>query len=112
LTYILKGDEARPITRLIKGTHYALGILVSARRITGHLHREALALAPQADHDFIWPDDTAHYVKPYSIRTSDGKDVQVAGHYQLKRQLSLFEAFDGDHDVIFRGDHSGDGEPW
>lgn len=41
LTYILKGAEARPITRLITGTHYALGILASTRRIARHLRRSA-----------------------------------------------------------------------
>ena len=39
LTYILKGDEARPITRLIIGTRYALGVLANASRIASHLHR-------------------------------------------------------------------------
>jgi hypothetical protein len=33
LTYILRGDEARPITRLYHGIRFALGILVAARRI-------------------------------------------------------------------------------
>ena len=37
LTYILKGDEARPITRLYHGTHFALGILMSTGRITRQL---------------------------------------------------------------------------
>lgn len=41
LTYILKGSEARPITRLIVGTWYAVGIMVSTRRIARHLHRHA-----------------------------------------------------------------------
>ena len=41
LTYILRGAEARPITRLITGTHYALGILATTRRIARHLHRSA-----------------------------------------------------------------------
>lgn len=40
LTYILKGAEARPITRLITGTRYALGILIGAPRIARHLHRK------------------------------------------------------------------------
>jgi hypothetical protein len=54
LTYILKGDEARPVTRLVKGTLYALGILVSTRRITSHLHREAPAPAPlPQDHHYV-----------------------------------------------------------
>ena len=39
LTYILKGAEARPITRLITGTWYALGILASAGRISPRLDR-------------------------------------------------------------------------
>lgn len=41
LTYILKGDEARPVTRLIHGTRYAVGILMSAHRISRHLRPSA-----------------------------------------------------------------------
>lgn len=41
LTYILRGDEARPVTRLYHGTRYAVGILVSVRRIACHVHRPA-----------------------------------------------------------------------
>jgi hypothetical protein len=41
LVYILKGTEARPVTRLITGTWYALGILANTRRIARHLHRPA-----------------------------------------------------------------------
>jgi hypothetical protein len=33
LCYILRGTESRPITRLIRGTTYAAGLLISARRI-------------------------------------------------------------------------------
>jgi hypothetical protein len=47
LTYILKGAEARPITRLITGTRYSLGIFASAPRIARHLHREP-AKAPSS----------------------------------------------------------------
>jgi hypothetical protein len=39
ITYILKGDEARPITRLFIGTRYALGILGTADRVARRLHR-------------------------------------------------------------------------
>ena len=39
LTYILKGDEARPVTRPVHGTRYAIGILASTRRIARHLDR-------------------------------------------------------------------------
>lgn len=43
LTYILKGDEARPITRLYHGTRFALGILFTARRIASRLDRTTVA---------------------------------------------------------------------
>ena len=39
LAYFLRGDKARPVTRLIHGTRYAIGILWSARRIARHLNR-------------------------------------------------------------------------
>jgi hypothetical protein len=39
LTYILKGNEARPVTRLVHGVRYALGILATARRIACRLRR-------------------------------------------------------------------------
>jgi hypothetical protein len=56
LTYILKGDHARPITRLYHGTRFALGILVSAQRIAAHLDRPASAEESArrgSDHHFI-----------------------------------------------------------
>jgi transcriptional regulator with XRE-family HTH domain len=39
LTYILQGDEARPVSRVYHGTRYALGILTAARQIARDLHR-------------------------------------------------------------------------
>jgi DNA-binding transcriptional MerR regulator len=33
LIYVLRGAESRPITRLIRGTTFALGLLIAARRI-------------------------------------------------------------------------------
>jgi hypothetical protein len=54
LTYILKGEESRPVTRLFVGTRYALGILISARRIARHLSRPApgqLACTPGEGRD-------------------------------------------------------------
>ncbi len=39
LTYILRGAETRPITRLIAGIRYALGIFFAARRISHQLAR-------------------------------------------------------------------------
>jgi hypothetical protein len=49
LYYILRGAEARPITRLIIGTHYALGILITTHRIARHLHRSAAGEAAPAE---------------------------------------------------------------
>ena len=42
LTYILKGEETRPITRLFVGVRFALGILFKARRIADQLDRAAV----------------------------------------------------------------------
>jgi Domain of unknown function (DUF4407) len=56
LTYILKGAEARPITRLITGTRYAFGILVNTHRIARHLHRTASA---ELDHASTIPSAAA-----------------------------------------------------
>ena len=48
LTYILKGDEARPITRLVHGTRYAVGIFARTGRIIQHLNPAlSHATAPQ-----------------------------------------------------------------
>jgi hypothetical protein len=46
LTYILKGDEARPVTRLYHGLRFALGILISARRIAYRLDRTIRDVGP------------------------------------------------------------------
>jgi hypothetical protein len=43
LTYILRGDQARPITRLYHGTGFALGIAFSVRRIGASLKPELSA---------------------------------------------------------------------
>jgi uncharacterized small protein (DUF1192 family) len=50
LTYILKGDEARPITRLYHGTRYAVGILATARRIAGRLSHPGWAGIEETEH--------------------------------------------------------------
>jgi hypothetical protein len=39
LSYILKGDEARPVTRLVHGTMFAIGILLNAALLAHTLHR-------------------------------------------------------------------------
>jgi hypothetical protein len=63
LYYILRGAETRPITRLITGTHYALGILITTHRIAAHLHRSAAddpapaeaTVLPPARAEAAWP---------------------------------------------------------
>jgi hypothetical protein len=50
LTYILKGDESRPITRLYHGTRFSLGILTSAGRISARLGQPS-PLAQANAHD-------------------------------------------------------------
>lgn len=47
LAYYLKGDEARPVTRLIDGITYAIGILISARRSARYLQQGAAPAAQQ-----------------------------------------------------------------
>lgn len=61
LTFILKGDEARPVTRLYHGTRYAVGILVSARRITrasglvvGHFDEQIALSLEMLDFAVAW----------------------------------------------------------
>ena len=45
LTCILRGAEARPISRLIIGVKFSVGLLITARRIARHLHRTSPDLA-------------------------------------------------------------------
>lgn len=39
LVFILRGAGARPISRLILGVKFSVGLLIQARRIACHLHR-------------------------------------------------------------------------
>jgi hypothetical protein len=45
LVYVLRGAESRPITRLIRGTNLALGLLLVARRIARYRAHAATAAA-------------------------------------------------------------------
>jgi hypothetical protein len=45
LDFFLRGDEARPVTRLIDGTRFALGILMSAGRISDALRENGKLIA-------------------------------------------------------------------
>lgn len=50
LIYELRGAESRPITRLVRGTMFAIGLLLAARRIA-HNHLPA----PATDRDVVQP---------------------------------------------------------
>jgi len=47
LIYILQGDEARPVSRVYHGVRFALGILITARRIARDLRRAAPLMEKQ-----------------------------------------------------------------
>ena len=79
LTYILKGHETQPITRLITGTAYAAGILAKAALIARQLNRTSPPETRPAP-DLITPDGVMIYVKPHKRRKGDGWTA-VPGHY-------------------------------
>jgi hypothetical protein len=89
LTHILRGAEARPITRLITGAIYALGILSTADQISRRLDRSSTEQA------MIPGNSSTHpvWVRPHNIRVyveggSEGDFVKafVKGHYRRPPQ--------------------------
>lgn len=58
LTYILRETETRPLTRLIAGTRYALGILAAAHRISRQLELPELPKYAKLNIFLIDPDGT------------------------------------------------------
>lgn len=46
LCFALRGAESRPITRLIIGAWYAIGLLISARRVSHRIVRSTATLGP------------------------------------------------------------------
>jgi hypothetical protein len=64
LTYILRGAEARPITRLIIGIKFSAGLLITANRVARHLHRaSASTTQPQpAQADITFPASRQHVI--------------------------------------------------
>jgi RNA polymerase sigma factor (sigma-70 family) len=44
LCYVLRGSESRPITRLIRGITFAIGLLIAARRIAREISRDTPSL--------------------------------------------------------------------
>jgi hypothetical protein len=87
LTYILKGTEARPVTRLIAGTWYALGILVNTRRIARHLHRPAPGQPDPAAAEA--PEPWAGHVSLQAPRLASPGLIHIAGPLNLVASPTL-----------------------
>lgn len=74
LTYILKGDEARPITRLYHGTRFALGIFASARRIERDLPNPQESIIQASTWVPLWEPDAV-------FRDKDGSCIYLQVKY-------------------------------
>ena len=53
LAYFLRGDEARPVTRLVQGTRFAVGILMAGRRMTRQPQARIHSLSILVDADCV-----------------------------------------------------------
>lgn len=61
LCYILRGADSRPITRLVRGANFAVGIVMSARRIARRLNRaSATQRAATAERSGLDPPNGRH----------------------------------------------------
>ncbi len=77
LTYILKGAEARPITRLITGTTYALGILTSAGRIAHRLHRLPKQHPTLSGEDLVERDRYYYQLKHHRLGSAEREEAEM-----------------------------------
>lgn len=80
--FIARKAEGRPITRLLMGTKYSLGMLRSARREARdlrHAQRRELAVADPAAATEFWTVVDTHGSHPYLERT-DGKRIVISRH--------------------------------
>ena len=75
LTYALRGKESRPITRLIIGTRYAIGLLIAARRIARSVNRALPADAPSP------PPRPVGYLVSATHR--GGQPITIQGRYKV-----------------------------
>jgi hypothetical protein len=77
LAYFLSGAELRPITRLIRGTTFALGLLRSARRIARLDRTAARQQATQALSELRWRSWLAYRDDPASVLANLRDDLHV-----------------------------------
>lgn len=86
LIYVLRGAQSRPITRLIRGTTFALGLFVSARKISRDLARTrwggSLAKAAASGDAAAWRALVDGYsglvwsiTRSYGLNSADAADV-------------------------------------
>src|SRR5690242_5563203 len=86
LCYALRGAESRPITRLILGTRYALGLVVAARRVSrrvgsGRVVQRALSGVPLSTGPMV-------YQIRYIIKSGDDADAVIRDPFS-KRVVSV-----------------------
>lgn len=75
LDYYLRGDESRPITRLIRGTTFALGLLFAARRIARN--RIPVSATPAAAGP-LTATAKEQFIHDFLMAFADGKQEQVS----------------------------------
>jgi len=105
LCYYLRGDESRPITRLIRGTSFAADLFRAARRVDAPAH--ARVAAGGDDFDFLAlpsGDDGFDYV----VRLDDGRlafmQAKAFGEARLNPcDIVTFETFTDDVVKHLRG---------
>jgi Sigma-70 region 2 len=106
LIYVLRGAESRPITRLIQGSTFALGLLISARRIAHQLAEtgEAGSLldAAAGGDQKAWNALVDRYapavwrtLRLFGLSSDDMSDVSQIVWLRLAENLDRFE--DPDH---------------
>jgi len=111
LTYILKGAEARPITRLITGTWYALGILTKASRIVRHLHRE-LEKAPSDSHRPLVDGPSSRRLAWLHAQAEETRLREGTGQLYRRRDLTAPGPRGGHLDFEWHGVRPSEGRHW
>jgi hypothetical protein len=77
LSYALRGAESRPITRLIRGTTYAVGLLIAARRVARLSDRRShRPIAERADHDLGLATPQMHSSIVARVPAATGRDLR------------------------------------
>jgi hypothetical protein len=87
LVYVLRGAESRPITRLIRGTTFAIGLLLAARRIARYRAVNEVRYVEQQRLRLI-------------VRLRDGRQVKIMGPWLAPgKTVRLFHS-DGNTDDL------------